>query len=479
MIQNNRILVVDDNEAIHEDFRKILTPQKTYEDEYFFLEEELFGQVITKNVNEIENNYELDFAFTGQQAIEMVEKAYIENKPYALIFMDVRMPPGLDGIETISIIWEKYPDIEIVICSAYSDYSWEEIINKLGQNDKLLFLKKPFETIELKQMALSLIKKYNLNQKVKNYVSDLENEVNKRTKQLKAMLKELLESKDKMKQEVAIKKDIEKSLENEKNNLLLILEKIDMGVINIDNDNNVIFLNKKAENIISKPKELIIGNNISNILKIKDKNDNFVLIDNIQNDYVYKFSEKLVLLDILNINENDLNKTLFIKEINEVTKINDIIKIIDKNLNLFLERKEDKYIDEIKSICNTYLNKDNNFNYENKKLNNIKVLICENNKDISVLLKKLLTELNFESEIVSVNQIENFVKEYNFIIIDYYIITELKYDLIKKIKKINNTIKIIVSVPFENKDYYNFSNEIHCLIYKPFDIENIKKHLYL
>lgn len=481
MIQNNRILIVDDNESIHEDFRKILNPEKISEEEYFCLEEELFGETITKNSNEVESYYELDFAFAGEQAFEMVENSYIENRPYALIFMDVRMPPGLDGIETISMIWEKYPDIEMVICSAYSDYSWEEIINKLGQNDKLLFLKKPFEAIELKQMTLSLIKKYNLNQKAKNYVSDLENEVNKRTKQLKAMLKELIESKDKMKQEVSIKKDIEKSLEYEKNILLSILEKIDFGIINTDFNNNILFLNDKAEKIISKTKELIIGKNISEILKIKDKDNNSVSIDNIQKEQIYRLSDTLVSINLYNMDTNisEIYNIILIKEVEDIVKTKDIIKIIEKNISLFLKTKEEKYTDEIKLICDTYLNKDNNFNIENKKLKNKKIAIYENNKDISILLKKLLSELNFNSEIIDLEKIQNSINNYDFIILDYYLLSESEYDLIKKIKEINKKIKIIISLPFENKDYYDFSDKIHSIIYKPFDLENIKKTLYL
>ena len=81
-----------------------------------------------------------------------------------MAFVDVRMPPGWDGIETIARIWEVYPDLQIVVCTAYSDYSWEEMRAKVGQPDSLLVLKKPFDNIEVQQLAHALTKKWLLNQ---------------------------------------------------------------------------------------------------------------------------------------------------------------------------------------------------------------------------------------------------------------------------------------------------------------------------
>lgn len=477
---NNRILIVDDNEAIHEDFRKILNPQKNLENDYFYLEEELFGETVTKNINEVENNYELDFACSGEIAYQMVEKSYLENNPYALMFIDVRMPPGMNGIETISMIWEKYPDIEVVICSAYSDYSWEEIIKKLGENDKLLFLKKPFEAIEVKQMTLSLVKKYNLNQKVKNYVLDLENEVNKRTKQLKAMLKELLENKDKMKQDFNIRKDLEKSIEYEKNNLFSILNKMEYGIIYTDTDDNILFINDKLKKLLSKNKEDIIDKNILEVLKIKDIDNNQVNIKDIDKNKIYKLNEYLVSINNYKIdNKSEIQNIFLIKEIEDEVKLKDIIKIIQTNIDLFKEKKDFKYIEEIDFICNKYLK---NYQEDNKKefKTNKSVLICDTSRDIAKLLKRIINELQIKSELVEIDKIEEEIKNenYDFIILDYYILNKINYDLIKKIKEINDKIKIIVSIPIESKNYFYLSDQIHNLIYKPFDLENIKKALY-
>lgn len=198
---------MDDNESIHKDFKKTLCPVRSENVDVSMLEMALFGEedeVESKdNDDGIYPEYELKSAYQGQEALEMVRKAAAEGKPYALLFVDVRMPPGWDGIETISRIWKEFPYTEIAICTAYSDYSWDEIAEKLGNSDKLLFLTKPFSTIVVKQMALSLVKKWNLGEHARNYVANLEAEVQDRTSQLTALLEEV-EKKNQLLEHIAL-----------------------------------------------------------------------------------------------------------------------------------------------------------------------------------------------------------------------------------------------------------------------------------
>lgn len=154
-----RILIVDDNNEIHKDFRNILAKNESnelYEDEVL-----LFGRSKFKR-NEDKINYRVDSAYQGSEAFELVKKSLIEGEPYALAFVDMRMPPGWDGIETIKRIWEVDPYIQMVICSAYSDHSWKDITKELGDSDNLLILKKPFEVIEINQLAMALTRKWEL-----------------------------------------------------------------------------------------------------------------------------------------------------------------------------------------------------------------------------------------------------------------------------------------------------------------------------
>lgn len=158
MSESSRILIVDDTPSIHEDFKKILSTAGVMGNGLDEMADTLFGGNKQDSVFKA-INYQLDSAFQGEQALNMIKKAEDEGEGYSLVFMDVRMPPGLDGIKTISRIWETYPSMEIVICTAYSDYSWVDIIDILGPSDHLLVLKKPFDADEAQQMALSMTRR--------------------------------------------------------------------------------------------------------------------------------------------------------------------------------------------------------------------------------------------------------------------------------------------------------------------------------
>lgn len=199
MVNKSRILLVDDNEAIHEDIEAILSSHHNDDDtELKELEGSLFGKSVSGNADVIDKiQYQIDHAYQGEEAIRMVHEAAKNDNPYSLVFMDVRMPPGIDGIEAIQKIWEHYPYIEMVICTAYSDYSWDEIVENLGSSDKLLFMKKPFDTTALKQAALTLTTKWNLQQQAIEYTDKLEKEVEERTKELNNLVQDFKKMKEK------------------------------------------------------------------------------------------------------------------------------------------------------------------------------------------------------------------------------------------------------------------------------------------
>jgi CheY-like chemotaxis protein len=149
---NRRILLVDDTETIHEDFRKVLKSESPGPGAASFQDDRaaFFGEEETVTSGE---SFDMDSATQGQQAHQMVKTALAESRPYAMAFVDVRMPPGWDGIETIEHLWSVDPDLQVVICTAYSDYSWDQIVERMGNTDRLLILKKPFDAIEVTQMG--------------------------------------------------------------------------------------------------------------------------------------------------------------------------------------------------------------------------------------------------------------------------------------------------------------------------------------
>lgn len=152
----HRILVIDDTPGVLEDFRKILCLDRASNSQLEAQEFLLFGE---SNPLKGQSEFQIDFARQGQEGMARVFHAIQEGCPYELVFLDVRMPPGWDGIEVAPRLLMADPDLFIVICTAYSDYTWEEMFARLGGSDRVFFLKKPFERIEVLQFAHSLTKR--------------------------------------------------------------------------------------------------------------------------------------------------------------------------------------------------------------------------------------------------------------------------------------------------------------------------------
>jgi len=181
---NRRILVIDDNPAIHQDFQKILGQKHEVADDFEELESALFGKPIDKDSSPV--SFELDFASQGQEGYQKVIEANKNNRPYAMAFVDMRMPPGWDGLETIIHLWRVAPDLQVVVCTAYSDHSWADITKRLGNSENLLILKKPFDCIEITQMATALCEKWYRTRLSTLTTEELERQVQLQTKDIQA-----------------------------------------------------------------------------------------------------------------------------------------------------------------------------------------------------------------------------------------------------------------------------------------------------
>jgi two-component system sensor histidine kinase/response regulator len=184
-VRNSRILVIDDNHAIHADVRKILCPAINAASAALYeLEADLLGAPASSAPARTTALFTVDSAYQGREGLALVSQAVAQGSPYAVAFVDVRMPPGWDGVETTTELWKVAPDLQIVICTAHSDYSWDDMLARIGGSDRLVILKKPFDTIEVLQLANALTSKWNLLRESRAQAAELEQRVRARTADL-------------------------------------------------------------------------------------------------------------------------------------------------------------------------------------------------------------------------------------------------------------------------------------------------------
>lgn len=195
---HHRILVIDDNESIHDDFRKVLC-LSAGSSALADAEAALFGSAT--QTSGAGNGFEVDSALQGQRGHELAVAARAEGRPYSLAFVDMRMPPGWDGVQTIERLWQSDSALQVVICTAYSDYSWDEITSRLGRSDNLLLLKKPFDNIEVWQMACSLTEKWALRQRAIAKLHESER-----------LAEELQKTNHELHKEIGVRRDAEEQL---------------------------------------------------------------------------------------------------------------------------------------------------------------------------------------------------------------------------------------------------------------------------
>ncbi len=234
MESNFKIIVIDDNPAIHQDFIKILKTDASSDLDKLSIE--MFGE---NNKKEELPCFEIDSAHQGEEGVKKIEEALKKRQPYSLAFVDIRMPPGWNGIETIKHIWAIDKNIQVVICTAYSDYTWEETVKELGKTDNLLILKKPFDNVSVRQLACALTRKWQLAGESRNYTNKLKEEVAYQTSSLEKSLS-------------LIKSTFESSSE---------------GILVVNNEGKVTDYNQKFVDMLEIPKSVLEAKNEKAILE--------------------------------------------------------------------------------------------------------------------------------------------------------------------------------------------------------------------
>jgi signal transduction histidine kinase len=179
---NRRILVIDDSPNILQDFRKILRPVKAFiPDAWAEFSQGLFDETFSHGSKE---PFELDCVDNGMSGCDLVKQAKAHGSPFAVAFLDVRLPNGWDGIETVERLWDEDPGVQVVLCTSYPDFGWSEVLPRLGHRDQLLILRKPFDPIEVWQLSTALTMKWHWTQQARLRVQELEQIVMNRTGQL-------------------------------------------------------------------------------------------------------------------------------------------------------------------------------------------------------------------------------------------------------------------------------------------------------
>ncbi|TDU63186.1 PAS domain S-box-containing protein [Prosthecobacter fusiformis] len=240
--KNRRILVIDDNSAIQADFRKILGEPEAADAELDAFEAKLFGAKESEW-------FEIDAASQGEEGLAKVQRSIANGTPYAIAFVDVRMPPGWDGIETSRRIWEVDPYLQIVICTAYSDYSWDQMQEQINPGDRLLILKKPFDAIEVQQLANALTEKWRLAGEARMLLGDLERVVQQRTSALQQEMEERLKLEEIFRSQASL------------------LDKARDAILVRDMDNRITYWNKSAEILYGWTAAEVIGRQSTEILR--------------------------------------------------------------------------------------------------------------------------------------------------------------------------------------------------------------------
>jgi PAS domain S-box-containing protein len=269
--RHQRILVVDDNAAIHQDFRKILAQPDEEETELDEVEARIFGDGAKRCW------FEVVSAMQGAEAVALAEQAQREGRPFSVAFIDVRMPPGWDGVETTCQLWKVCPHTQVVICTAYSDYSWSEVQQKVDPCDRLLILKKPFDSIEVLQVATALTEKWRLAEEAHNRLADLDRLVRERTRELEEsrhealmMMEEAVRNREQEKQaHESLKREMAEraQLEEQFREQASLLDKARDAILVCDLDHTITYWNKSAESLYGWAVKEAVGQRANHLLQ--------------------------------------------------------------------------------------------------------------------------------------------------------------------------------------------------------------------
>ncbi len=176
-----RVLTIDDLPSVHAAYRQVLEAREATELPEL---EAILKGMETGTSGSVATAFRVDSALSGEDALALTQNALEAGRPYSVVFSDVRMPGGWDGVATVRRLWDTDPNLQVVLCTAYTDYTWEELASALGRRSDFVVLKKPFDPIELRQLAEAMAERRSLREAEAFRVAELEREVERRTASL-------------------------------------------------------------------------------------------------------------------------------------------------------------------------------------------------------------------------------------------------------------------------------------------------------
>ena len=249
-----RVLVVDDDPTILETYRRILDPAawglgSTARDEND-------GPALaTGDRAAPEPLYELVLCSQGDEAVARVEESVAAGRFFALVFLDLRLPPGPDGMWTAKKIRELSPATEIVVVTAYTDVPPQEIARRTPPLQKIFYLQKPFHAFEIKQFALALSAKFRAERLLEASRQRLEDTVKERTAELSRVNQQL-------EADIARRKEVENYLLETRSYARNIIDSsLDM-IVTVDPDRRIFEFNRAARDTFGYSLEEVRGRHI-------------------------------------------------------------------------------------------------------------------------------------------------------------------------------------------------------------------------
>ena len=176
---NRRILVIDDSPNVLQDFRKILCPATGFLSDAWW--ESMHDPFEEPFLQHGKASFDLDCVDNGESGRDLVTHAKAQGSPIAVVFLDVQLPNGWDGYETVERIWDEDSEVQVVLCTAQTDFNWSEVLSRLGRRDQWLILRKPFDPIEVWQLSTVLTRKWYWVQQARLRAQELEQIVMTRT----------------------------------------------------------------------------------------------------------------------------------------------------------------------------------------------------------------------------------------------------------------------------------------------------------